>query len=78
MMDVVTTGQLSTEPVIGIVSDCSKLNIRRAPRKDAAVVTVVPEETELTIAGDSRDGEWYKVSTGDIKGWCMKRYVTVR
>lgn len=65
-------------PVIGVVGNCERLNVRRAPRKDAAVITIIPEDTELKVLGDSRDGEWYKVHMDDgTKGWCMKQYIIV-
>lgn len=64
--------------IVGVVSDCKKLNIRKAPNKDADVVCVVTEDTELTIAPHSVDKPWYRVTTTDgVKGFCMREFVTI-
>lgn len=65
--------------VIGVVTDCLKLNIREKPTKDSRVVTVVTCLDELEIdMGDSNDG-WYAVCTATgIEGFCMKKFVAVR
>lgn len=65
--------------VIGVVTDCLKLNIREKPTKDSRVVTVVTCLDELEIdMGDSND-DWYAVCTATgIEGFCMKKFVAVR
>lgn len=65
--------------VIGVVTDCLKLNIREKPTKDSRVVTVVTCLDELEIdMGDSND-DWYTVCTATgIEGFCMKKFVAVR
>lgn len=65
--------------VIGVVTDCLKLNIREKPTKDSRVVTVVTCLDELGIdMGDSND-DWYAVCTATgIEGFCMKKYIAVR
>lgn len=65
--------------MIGVVTDCLKLNIREKPSKDSRVVTVVTCLDELEIdMGDSND-DWYAVCTATgIEGFCMKKFVAVR
>lgn len=65
--------------VIGVVTDCLKLNIREKPTKDSRVVTVVTCLDELEIdMGDSND-DWCAVCTATgIEGFCMKKFVAVR
>lgn len=65
--------------VIGVVTDCLKLNIREKPSMDSKVVTVVTCLDELEIdMGDSND-DWYAVCTAaGIEGFCMKKFVAVR
>ena len=65
--------------VIGVVTDCLKLNIREKPSRDSKVVTVVTCLDELEIdMGDSND-DWYAVCTAaGIEGFCMKKFVAVR
>lgn len=65
--------------VIGVVTDCLKLNIRKKPSMDSKVVTVATCLDELEIdMGDSND-DWYAVCTAaGIEGFCMKKFVAVR
>ena len=65
--------------VIGVVTDCLKLNIREKPSMDSKVVTVATCLDELEIdMGDSND-DWYAVCTAaGIEGFCMKKFVAVR
>ena len=63
----------------GIVVDCSKLNIRKEPKKDAHIVLIVDAGAELkVIDSDKHKGEWYKVITANaVHGFCMKKYVKI-
>ena len=65
--------------MIGVVTDCLKLNIREKPSMDSKVVTVETCLDELEIdMGDSND-DWYAVCTAaGIEGFCMKKFVAVR
>lgn len=64
--------------IVGVVCDCKKLNIRKAPNKDSDVVEVVSAGAELTIAKHSVDKPWYRVTTADgIKGFCMREFVMI-
>ena len=67
----------SLEP--GIVSGCSKLNIRKKPAvKEDNVIAVVDANTELSVDLTYKNKEWYKVTTKDgAVGYCMKQYVTI-
>lgn len=59
----------------GIVTGCEKLNIRKAPKLDAPVVTVVNAGTELRIFDiEKATNGWYKVD----KGYCMSKYVKIK
>lgn len=68
--------------VVGFVSGCKKLNIRKGPDIDAKVVSIVDVDTELTIINpDKATKGWYKVTVetaiGPVKGFCMKDFVTI-
>ena len=59
----------------GIVTGCDKLNIRKAPKSDAPVVTIVDAGTELKIFDPEKAiNGWYKTE----KGYCMKQYVKIK
>lgn len=62
---------------LGVVVDCTKLNIRKEPKIDSHVVLVVDAGAELkVIDSDKARGDWYKVITANkVHGFCMKKYV---
>lgn len=60
----------------GIVADCEKLNIRKAPKKDSEVTTIIDKGSKVTIDDDKSVGDWYRVRTDkNIWGYCMKQYI---
>ena len=69
----------AVEDIIGVVTDCLKLNIRKEPDKDSEVVVVVTCLDELKIDPDASTDDWYAVCTvAGIEGFCMKKFVAVR
>lgn len=69
----------TVEDIIGVVTDCLKLNIRKDPNKDSDVVVVVTCLDELKIDPNNSTDDWYAVCTvTDIEGFCMKKFVAVR
>lgn len=68
-----------TEKVIGVVTDCLKLNIRQRPYKDSEVVAIAACLDELSIDIEASTNDWYAVCTvTGIEGFCMKKFVAVR
>lgn len=66
------------EPIIGVVSGCSKLNIRKNPNPNSEILCSVNEGSKLMIDRDGSTSEWYSVCTeAGFDGFCMKAYVTV-
>ena len=66
----------TTPYTTGVVSNCIRLNIRKEPRSDAEVVTVVAISDELHVYLDSSTEDWYCVCTATgIDGFCMKTFV---
>ena len=67
-----------TEKVIGVVTDCLKLNIRQRPYKDSEVVAIAVCLDELSIDIEASTNDWYAVCTvAGIEGFCMKKFVAV-
>ena len=65
--------------IVGVVTDCLKLNIRKEPRKDSEVAAIVTCLDELKIDPDASTDDWYAVCTAvGIEGFCMKKFVAVR
>lgn len=69
----------AVEDVIGVVTDCLKLNIRKEPNKDSEVAAIVSCLDEVKIDLKASTDEWYAVCTvAGIEGFCMKKYIAVR
>ena len=71
-----------SSPVIGVVANCTRLNIRKKAvktNKPEDVVCVVNAGAKLTIDEAKSNKNWYKVTTEDGKeGFCMKEFVTIK
>ena len=67
------------EDVIGVVTDCLELNIRKEAFTDADIVAVVSALSELCVDLESSTDEWYSVCTvSGIMGFCMKKFVAIK
>lgn len=65
-------------PTIGVVIDCELLNIRKAPKADADILTRVKVGEELMIDNDKSTNGWYAVRTkAGVDGYCAKGYVEI-
>lgn len=63
-------------PVIGVVSGCEKLNVRKGPSKETEPVAVIDKGYEVIIEEELAD--WYKVKiAGEIIGYCMAEFITI-
>lgn len=66
------------KPVTGVVSGCAKLNVRKEPNKDAEIVAVINEGSEVVINRIKSTVDFYAVCTAaGIEGYCMKKFITV-
>lgn len=69
----------AVEEIIGVVTDCLRLNIRKEPNKDSEVAVIVNCLDEVKIDPETSTDEWYAVCTvAGIEGFCMKKYIAVR
>lgn len=67
------------ETVVGFVSGCDRLNMRKEASKTAEVVTILHKYAELQIDKAKSTEEFYKVTTlAGIEGYCMKKFISVR
>lgn len=75
---VTVTEDKVVDEIIGIVTDCLKLNIRKEPNKDSEVVAVVNCTDNLVVDTKKSTDGWYAVSTvSGIDGFCMKKFVAI-
>lgn len=64
--------------ITGVVIDCDRLNVREAPKMDAAVVCTIPRDTEVTIDKAESARGFYKVClVSGIEGFCAKQYISI-
>lgn len=66
------------EPVIGVVTNCTRLNVREDPHSSSTVLGVITAATELIIIEEESTEEFYKICTSaGLEGYCMKQYITI-
>lgn len=77
----VTIPEVTPEETVmlnGVVTNCVRLNVRKAPSSSAEIVCTIPRGTEVVILEDESTDEFYKVYTASgVDGFCMKQYVAV-
>lgn len=62
--------------VTGVVVDCFKLNVREQMNSSAAVLCVLPANSEVQVITGCDHDEWYHIFTeAGIEGFCMKKYI---
>ena len=62
------------EPVLGVVTNCLKLNVRKRPIATAEIVCEVTCLTEVSVDLDKSKGDFYKVTLASgVEGFCMKK-----
>lgn len=67
------------EIVIGIVSNCPRLRVRKTPSPNAPVLTEIVKGSEVVIDESKSTGYFYAVVTeSGVEGFCMKEYIQVR
>lgn len=69
---------IENKNIIGIVSGCELLNVRSNPEFTADVLTVIPEESIVTIIDVNASLDFYEVLIGDLKGFCMKKFIKIK
>ena len=75
VVETVDTVELP-KTVTGVVSNCTKLNVREKPMATANVVCVVNGATELKIDVAKSTDEWFRVCTATgAEGYCMRKFV---
>lgn len=78
VVEEVSAAPSEPEPVYGVVSECAKLNIRKEPNKDAAIVTVLDIATEVLVDESKSTEDFYKIVTGaGVEGYCMKKFIVL-
>lgn len=68
------------EPVeiIGVVTGCNLLNVRSKPSAKSDVVCTIKKDTEVVIDEAKSTRDFYKVTSKDFNGYCMKKFITIK
>lgn len=69
---------IENKNIIGVVSGCELLNVRSNPEFTADVLTVIPAESIVTIIDVDASLDFYEVLIGDLKGFCMKKFIKIK
>lgn len=66
------------DTVIGVVTECVKLNVRKEPVADAEILTTIPLGAEVQVDIFESTEDFYKVCTGaGVEGYCVKDYINI-
>ncbi len=67
------------EKIIGVVTDCIRLNIRKETSITSEILAVVDCMSEVQVDTDKSTEEWLFVCTvSGIEGFAMKKYIALR
>lgn len=73
---VVETVEESTPEIItGVVTGCTKLNMRIAPKTDAKIKGILDKGDSVIILGE--EGDFYKIGNPENPDYCMKKYISI-
>lgn len=68
--------EVKTVTVVGVVTDCERLNVRSKPSKTGNVICVVNRDSKLIIDNNASTLDWYKVcAENGAEGYCMKKFI---
>lgn len=64
--------------IVGEVIRCRKLNIRKTPDPNGAIVGVLDAGEKVTVDLTTNDPNYYAIATkGEKKGYVVKTYISV-
>lgn len=70
---------ISKKNVIGIVDNCTSLNVRANPNLAAPIITAISVGAEVMIDDVHSTSDFYKVcNAAGIEGYCVKRYIKIQ
>lgn len=66
-------------PIVGIVANCVRLNVREEPSIESDIVTILDKGSEVHIEDSESSEDFYKICTATgIDGFCMKKFIDVK
>lgn len=65
--------------VIGLITDCKKLNIRKEPNVKSEVLCVIDYNSEVIVDDKLSTSDFYAICTSSgIEGFCVRKFVTIQ
>lgn len=75
----VSPPEAANHTVIGVVTDCMKLNVHKEASVDAEVLAVIDCLSKVMVDMDASTNDFYKICiAAGVEGFCMKKYIAVR
>lgn len=82
IIDVIESGpqvEVVKVELVGVVVDCTKLNVRKTPNPYGEVIGTIDVNAEVTIDDESSTAEYYKICTAaGAEGFCMKKFIQIK
>ena len=72
--------EVKVEPteILGVVTNCMKLNVREEANAEANILCTIKLADEVMVNKEESTDEFYKVVTGaGVEGYCMKKFINV-
>lgn len=69
---------IEPKPTTGIVTGCSKLNVRSDSDTTADILCILDANSEVMIDLGKSNREWFKVTTASgVDGYCMRKFIKI-
>lgn len=66
-------------PTVGFVDNCECLRVRKESNVDSEELCIINKLSEVVIDLDNSTDYFYKVTTSEgVKGYCMKKFITIK
>lgn len=66
------------KPIVGIVANCERLNVRKSPSPTAEIICVIECGAKLSIDEAESTETFYKICAEiGAEGYCMKRFIQI-
>lgn len=79
--EIVEESQKVEEAVqtVGFVDNCECLRVRKESNVDSEELCIINKLSEVVIDLDNSTDYFYKVTTSEgVKGYCMKKFITIK
>ena len=80
-VEEVVENEVEEVKIIGVVTGCAKLNVRKEPDKQAEVLCVIDKNTEVEVdfEEEATYEDFYKIITSKgVKGYCVKEFIEIK